>query len=298
MKRFFILILSIFTFFMLSGCGTEEDADNAQENGTAENSEKVEVDSEEEKKEKEDSDTAFNKEDFVVEITPTGVIDTAGGVEYTYNIQNNSSVPAREFNADIKFEFEDGQTMVDSINMYTTIMDGESIGDAETVYPEPASKIKSYEVIAYQLLDKEGKFHEVDLQLDTIDTSDYGMVNSVDDAPFKIEDFAIEITPSGKIDTAGGVEYTYNALNNAPIPAKEISYDVRFEFENGASMVDSIYIYDTLMNGSSVGDTETVYPEPASKIKSYQLIGYQITDKDDQVYDVDTRLNIVETFGY
>jgi hypothetical protein len=297
MRRILILMLSIFTIFSLSGCGTDNDGDTGA--GKEENTnkaEKVEVDSGD--KDKEDGGIPFNAKDFIVEINPTGVIDSAGGVEYTYSIKNNSKIPVQELSADVKFEFEQGESMVDSVNLYTTLIEGESVHDTATVYPEPASKIKSYTVIAYEVLDKEGNYYEVDLQLDTIDTYGYGANETTEDYPFKIEDFAIEVTPTGKIDTAGGVEYTFNAKNNSPIPVKEISFDVKLELEDGRNVVDNISIYDTLMNGESVGDTETVYPVPPAKIKSYELIGYSITDKDDNVYEVDPRLKLVQTYNY
>ncbi|MFC2949374.1 hypothetical protein [Virgibacillus sediminis] len=99
----------------------------------------------------------------------------------------------------------------------------------------------------------------------------------------------VENTPNGNIDTAGGVEYAYEIQNNSEIPVKDISFDVLMEFENGIKQVDSISEYETLMNGDIVGNSNaTVYPEPAAKIKSYKIIGYQITDKDNIYYDVDT----------
>ncbi|MBB6452611.1 hypothetical protein HNQ94_001057 [Salirhabdus euzebyi] len=304
MKKVSIVLLSFVFILFIGGCGespeqTEQDENN--EEGVTESAPENEVEEQEQMEkptEEQQSEVPFYADDFVVEIIPNGNIDSAGGVEYSYNIQNNSDIPVQEFSATVKLEFEDGQTMTEDIDMYTTILAGESIGDSNnTVYPEPASLIKSYEVIAYNVLDAEGTYYEVDLQLETADIYEYGFENVIDDVAFNIEDFTLEITPNGNIDSAGGVEYSYNIENNSPIPAKQISFDVKMTFENGVTLVEDISVYDTLMNGDSVGESNaTVYPEPASPLESYKIIGYEITDKDDYIYDVDTQLNIVTVY--
>ncbi|MFC4025215.1 hypothetical protein ACFOUV_15575 [Oceanobacillus longus] len=299
-KRLSMVITGMIAVLIISACGSSSDNNKATDTKKeTSGSEVVEVAVEaEEPVENEVPEVPFAAEDFVVEITPNGNIDTAGGVEYSFTVQNNSSIPVQEFSADIKLEFEDGQKMMETVDIYTTILDGETIGDSSaTVYPEPASLITSYEVISYQLLDENGIYYDIDLQLGTIDASDYGMWDLSEQIPFSIEDFTVVINPSGHIDTAGGVEYAYEIENNSVIPAKEISFDVLMEFENGIKQVESISEYDTLMNGDIIGDSNaTVYPEPAAKIKSYKIIGYQITDKDNIYYDVDTQLGIVEAY--
>ena len=43
------------------------------------------------------------------------------------------------------------------------------------------------------------------------------------------------------------------------------------------------------MNGESLGGSrETAYLEPEPHIKSYQLVRYQMKDKNNKIYDVDT----------
>ncbi|WP_026907644.1 hypothetical protein [Paucisalibacillus globulus] len=295
-KRLSLIITAMLLVLMISACGTssekKEDADAKEEKG---GSEAVEV--EEEQKE---NDVPFSIGDFVVEINPNGNIDSAGGVEFAFTIQNNSSIPIQEFSADVNFEFENGQKMTDTVEVYTTILDGEAVGNsAVTIYPEPASQIKSYDVIAYQVLDENGIYYDVDLQVETISFSDYGMWDVSDETSFDVEDFTVVITPNGNIDSAGGVEYSYEIQNNSEIPVQEISFDVLMEFENGIKQVETISIYNTLMNGDVVGDSGiTAYPEPAAKIKSYKIIGYQITDKDNIYYDVDSQLGIVEAYEY
>ena len=295
MKRIIALSLAVMTVLFMFGCGgTDETEDKENNSNNANVTETAENNSEE----KAESKIPFKKEDFVVEITPNGEIDSAGGVEYSYTIENKSSIPVQEFAANVKFEFEDGQKMMETIGMYTTIMDGEKVGVAnETTYPEPASKIKSHEMVSYQLLDENGTYYDVDLQLDTVDKDDYGLPDATDEVPFALDDFTVEIKPNGNIDSAGGVEYSYEIQNNAEIPVKEISFDVKFEFEDGQSLVDTIGTYETLMNGDKVGESNmTTYPEPASKIKSYKIIGYQLLDKNNLYYDVDTQLEIVNVF--
>lgn len=299
MKKLTYSIMALTFVLFLAGCNTDQTEPNEnQEEGAAENTPETENELTEESGEPKDSELPFFADDFVLEITPTGNIDSAGGVEYGYNIQNNSEIPVQEFSATVKFEFEDGQTLMEDVDMYTTILAGESIGDSNnTIYPEPASLIKSTEMIDYSILDEEGTYYEVDLQLETADIFEYGFENIVDEVDFELEDFVLEVTPNGNIDSAGGVEYSYNIENNSPIPVKEISFDVKFTFENGMTLVEDISSYETLMNGDSIGDSnQTVYPEPASPIKSYKVIGYEITDKDNNLYDVDTQLNIVTVY--
>lgn len=294
MNRIIALSLTIFSILLIYGCGgTDETEDKENNSQNAEITETAENSSE-----SEESEIPFKKEDFVVEITPNGEIDSAGGVEFSYTIENNSSIPVQEFSADVKFVFEDGQKMVETIGMYTTIMDGEAVGESnETTYPEPASKIKSYEVVSYQLLDENGTYYDVDLQLDTIDYEEYGLPDATDEVPFDLEDFTVELTPNGEIDSAGGVEYSYEIQNNSDIPVKEINFDVKIEFEDGQSLVENIATYDTLMNGDKVGESNmTTYPDPASKIKTFKIIGYQLLDKNNLFYDVDTQLGLVNVF--
>ena len=299
-ERISIFMLIILSVLIIGGCSSSPKDSTPSEGSNNTKEVEIEVDSATVEQTEEDNVETpiipFSIEDFLVEITPTGEIDSAGGVRFSYSIQNNSPIPVQEFSADIKFEFEDEQSMVNSINMYTTIMNAQSVGDSgETIYPEPVSKIKSYKVIAYQIIDSTGTEYEVDLQLETIKVTESVVSETIDNLEFEIEDFVVEIIPTGEIDSAGGVRYSYKVQNNSSIPVKEIDLDVRFSFEDGQSLVDNISIYDTLMNGESLGDSgETIYPEPATKIKSYQLIGYQITDKDDNEYYVDTQLNLVQ----
>ncbi len=292
-----MIITGMIAVLIISACGsTSDNTDTADTEAETSGSEVIEAAVEVE--ENEEPEVPFAAEDFVVEITPNGNIDTAGGVEYSFTVQNNSSIPVQEFTADVKLEFEDGQKMMETVRIYTTIMDGETVGDStETVYPEPASLITSYEVVSYQLLDAKGIYYDVDLQLETIDYSDYGMWDISDQIPFSIEDFTVIITPNDHIDTSGGVEYAYEIHNDSEIPVKDISFDILMEFENGIIQVESISEYNTLMNGDFIGDSnETVYPEPAANIKSHKIIGYQITDKDNIYYDADTQLGIVEAY--
>lgn len=242
-------------------------------------------------------DIPFELDDIVLEITPSGEIDSAGGVYYSYAVENNSSIPVKEMRLNVKLEFEDGQNLVETISVRDTIMDGESMGGSRlTVYPDPESHISSYQLIGYELIDSEGATYVADLQLETVDVMETSASNNVvEDVAFKIDDFVLTVKPSGEIDSAGGVYYSYEIENNSSIPAKEMILHVKFEFENGASLVDRISVRDTLMNGESTGNSrQTVYPDPATKIKSYQLIGFEITDKDDQTYLVDTQLNLVQ----
>lgn len=296
MKKYLFLFFLSFILF-LSACSTSNTSSEKTEDNQTEETDKTKQE-EEVVKETKEKEIPFSINDFVLEITHTGAIDSAGGVEYSYNIKNNSPIPVQAFSADVKFEFEDGQTMVETIDMATTIMNGEAIGASQaTVYPEPASKIKSYNVVSYSVLDKDGTLYELDLQLETATITEYGVNNISTGGGFNIDDFSVEITPSGEIDSAGGVVYSYAIHNNSPIPAKALTLDVAIEFENGIKLVESISTDGTLMNGDSVGNSnQTTYPEPASKIKSFKLIGYQITDKDDITYNVDTQLKLVELY--
>ncbi|MFC5466829.1 hypothetical protein [Lederbergia graminis] len=293
MKRINLFIISLLAVLLISACGSTSDNKDAtagkESNNKSEVAEVVD--------EKEEIEIPFNLEDFVVDITPNGNINSADGVEFAFTVQNNSPIPVREFSADVKFELEDGQSMIDTVEIYTTILAGETVGDStENIYPEPASLIKSYEVIAYDIIDEGGLLYEVDLQLNTIDISNHAFWDITEELPFNIEDFTIEITPNGQINSAGGVELAYEIQNNFDIPVKEIRFDVLMEFENGIKQVESISQDNTLMNGENIKDSDRVYPEPASKMKSYKVIGYQIKDKDNNGYDVDTQLGIVEAY--
>jgi hypothetical protein len=293
-KLLFTLLLGVFV--SLAGCNsTPENTEPDQDSDRSEDVLVEETQMEETVIEYDEPEIPFELTDFVVEVIPTDEIDSAGGVGYTYNVENNSDIPVRRFEADIRFEFEDGQSLVRGVTMRNTIMDGEVVGSTiERVYPEPASPIGEYRIIAYSLVDQEGLEYEVDLQLETVEVSHYRLTEVAQDVEFNIEDISIEIIPSGKIDSAGGVEYTYNVENNSTIPLKRIELDVKMTFENEVSQVRGITIRDTLMNGESIGGKERVYPEPTAKIKSYKLIGYELTDREDNTYKVDTQLNIIE----
>lgn len=69
--------------------------------------------------------------------------------------------------------------------------------------------------------------------------------------PFKIDDFVLTVTPTGEIDSAGGVGYYYEIKNNSPIPVQEMILNIKFEFENGQSTVQNVPIRHTVMNGES-----------------------------------------------
>ena len=268
-KYLFLAILSSILFLSACTSSNESSSGNpsAGEKEPAAAQETVVSDSKEEEKKEDDSsdnELAFNPDDFIVELTPSGEIDSAGGVEFSYNIQNNSTIPVQRFDGDVKIEFEDGQTMVETITMRTTIMNGEAVGGRDKVYPEPASKIKSYNLIAYELIDNVGTEYNVDLQLGVAEISERGMQDISNNVEFNIDDFIVELTPSGEIDSAGGVGFSYNIQNNSSIPVKRISLDVLMEFENGIRVVDDITSRDTLMNGDSTGGRTKVYPELGS----------------------------------
>ncbi|WP_409304706.1 hypothetical protein [Peribacillus sp. SCS-155] len=310
MKKYnvFIILIILFSFTLfMGGCSSSTNGSKSTESSKStegsestqgSNGQKVEVSTENKNiKSEEKQKIPFKIDDFVLNVTPTGEIDSAGGVYYSYQIKNNSPIPVQVMELNINLEFENGQSLVDNIIIPNTLMNGQSVGGSnETVYPEPASKIKSYQLLGYKVLDANGVLYVADLQLKKIDVNDSNRMSGViENPPFKIDDFVLNVTPTGEIDSAGGVYYSYQIKNNSPIPVQTMELNVKLEFENGQSLVDNIIIPNTLMNGQSVGGSnETVYPEPASKIKSYQLLGYKVLDANNNIYNVDTQLKLVK----
>ncbi|WP_042350756.1 hypothetical protein [Bacillus massiliigorillae] len=305
MKKFSFLVFITISLLIINGCSsssTEEKSDKSSgEKVEVSNEKKAEGNMDQEKENQQQEKTEkipFKLDDFKIEVIPTGEIDSAGGVAYSYKVTNNSSIPVKTLYADVKIEFEDGQSEVKSLTIANTLMKGDSLNrPGLKIYPKPVSKIKSYQLLKYKIIDTKGTYYEADPKLKSIEKTWEQSVEVVNNPPFKLNDFTIEVKPTGEVDAFGGVVYSYEMKNNSSMPVKSFLAQVKFEFEDGQNIVDTINIDNTIMNGETFGESgERVHPVPVSKIKSYQLISYKIVDKEGKGYKVDTQLNEVTNY--